>query len=262
MPRFAANLSFMFTEVPFLERFSLAAQCGFRAVEFAFPYEFPAAAIAQELRRHDLQQVLFNLPPGDWNAGDRGLAAMPGREAEFRAGLTEALRYARELQCPRLHAMAGALPDEPAASARARCRTTYVDNLRFAAAAAAEQEVTLLIEPVSSRVLPGYLLERQDDAHALRAEVGHDALAVQMDIYHAQIVEGDLTSKIVRWLPHIGHIQIAGVPERHEPDASGEINYTHLFTLLDAQGYAGWIGCEYRPRRRTVDGLDWMRAWL
>ena len=260
MPRFAANLSFLFTEVPFIERFALAARCGFRAVEFAFPYEFPAATIAGELARHSLQQVLFNTPPGNWDAGDRGLAAIPGREAEFRAGVAEALRYARELGCPRLHAMAGALPDEPAATARRRCRATYVANLRFAAAAAAEQGVTLLVEPISTRVLPGYLLERQDDAHALRAEVNHPALAVQMDMYHAQLEEGDLAAKIARWLPHIGHIQIAGAPERNEPD-TGEINYPYLFARLDALGYAGWIGCEYRPRGRTEDGLGWLRAW-
>ena len=260
MPRFAANLTFLFTEVPFLERFALAAQSGFRAVEFAFPYEHPAAAIAEQLARHRLQQVLFNLPPGNWDAGDRGLAAMPGRQAEFRAGVAEALRYAKVLQCPRVHAMAGALPAEPHAAARARCRATYVENLRYAAAAAAEAGITLLIEPISTPVLPGYLLERQDDAHALRVEVGHPALAVQMDIYHAQLVEGDLATKLARWLQHIGHIQIAGAPERHEPD-TGEVDYPFLFARLDALGYAGWIGCEYRPRGATSDGLRWLRAW-
>lgn len=261
MPRFAANLTFMFTEAPFLERFALAAQSGFRAVEFAFPYEHPPEVIAERLAQHRLQQVLFNLPPGNWEAGDRGLAAMPGREAEFRAGVAEALRYARALKCSRLHAMAGALPDEPRDTARARCRATYVENLRHAAAAMAAEGVTLLIEPISTRVIPGYLLERQDDAHALRVDVGHPALAVQMDIYHAQLVEGDLATKIERWLPHIGHIQIAGVPERYEPDI-GEVNYAYLFARLDALGYAGWIGCEYRPRARTADGLAWLRHWL
>jgi hydroxypyruvate isomerase len=259
MPRFAANLTFMFTEAPFLERFALAAQCGFTAVEFAFPYDHSPDVIASLLAKHGLQQVLFNLPPGNWDAGDRGLAAMPGREAEFRRGVEQALGYARALKCSRLHAMAGALPDESHDAARARCRETYVENLRFAATAMAAEGVTLLIEPLSRRVIPGYLLERQDDAHALRAEVGHAALAVQMDIYHAQIVEGDLTAKIARWLPHIGHIQIAGVPDRHEPD-SGEVNYAYLFARLDELGYAGWIGCEYKPRGRTVDGLGWMRT--
>jgi hydroxypyruvate isomerase len=261
MPRFAANLTFMFTEVPFLDRFALAAQSGFRAVEFAFPYEHAPETIAALLAQHGLEQVLFNLPPGNWDAGDRGLAAMPGREDEFRAGVALALRYARALKCPRLHAMAGALPNEPHAAARARCRATYVENLRYAAAAMAAEGVTLLIEPISTRIIPGYLLERQDDAHALRAEAGHPALKVQMDIYHAQLVEGDIATKIAQWLPHIGHIQIAGVPERYEPDI-GEINYGYVFERLDALGYAGWIGCEYKPRTTTVEGLGWMRRYV
>ena len=260
MRRFAANLSFMFTEVPFLDRFALAAQGGFAGVEFTSPYEYSPELIASLLEQHGLQQVLFNLPLGNFDAGDRGLTAILGRETEFRDGVREALRYARILKCSQLHAMAGALPNELPDAARARCRKTYVENLRYAATAMAAEGVTLLIEPISTRVVPGYLLERQEDAHALREEVGHPALAVQMDIYHTQLVEGDLTAKIRRWLPHIHHIQIAGVPDRHEPD-SGEVNYAYLFEQLDELGYKGWIGCEYKPRGRTLDGLGWMRRY-
>ena len=260
MPRFAANLSFMFTEVPFLDRFALAAQCGFSAVEYTSPYEHSPDLIASLLAKHGLQQILFNLPLGNFDVGDRGLTAIPGREAEFREGVTQALSYARILKCSQLHAMAGALPNESHDAARARCRETYVENLRYAAAAMAAEGVTLLIEPISTRVVPGYILERQDDAHALRAEVGHPALAVQMDIFHAQLVHGDLTASLERWLPHIRHIQIAGVPDRHEPD-SGEVNYAYLLERIDELGYTGWIGCEYKPRGRTVDGLGWMRRF-
>ena len=261
MPRFSANLSFLYTEVPFLERFAAAAHDGFHAVEFGFGYDFPAKEIAVRLKAHGLEQVLINAPPGDLATGDRGLAALPGREHEFAASVLTALAYARTLDCPRVHIMAGVAPEAAEGEERARHRTTFVRNLRFAAREAAGQGVTLTIEPINPRDVAGYFLTTQADAHAIREEAGVPNLKVQMDLYHAQIVEGDLSEKLRRWLPQIGHIQIAGVPGRHEPDA-GEINYRHVFAQLDELGYAGWVGCEYRPRAGTSAGLGWMKALL
>jgi hydroxypyruvate isomerase len=255
MPKFAANLSLMFTEVPFLERFEAAATAGFQAVEFLFPYEHEAQDIARQLAAHRLHNVLFNLPPGDWAAGERGIAALPRRQAEFRQGVADALRYAAALGTPNLHAMAGLVP---AGAERAACRAVYVENLRHAAAECARHGITLLIEPINQRDMPGYFLSYQGEAHATREEVGAPNLKVQMDLYHAQIMEGDLAVKLKQYLPHIGHIQIAGVPERHEPD-TGEVNYPYLFRLLDELGYDGWLGCEYWPAKGTVEGLGWMR---
>jgi len=257
MPKFAANLSLMFTEVPFLQRFEAAARAGFTAVEFLFPYDHAPQEIAGELAAHRLKNVLFNLPPGDWNGGERGTAALPGREAEFRQGVARALDYAAVLGTTRLHAMAGILPTGASAEQRAACRATYIDNLRDAAAACEKQGVTLLIEPINQRDMPGYFLSLQHEAHAICAEVGAPNLKVQMDLYHAQIMEGDLATKLRQYLPRIGHLQIAGVPERHEPDR-GEVHYPYLFRLLDELGYDGWIGCEYRPARGTVEGLGWL----
>jgi len=255
MPRYAANLSMMFTEVPFLDRFAAAARAGFEAVEFLFPYEHAPEAVAAALAGNGLRNVLFNMPPGDWAAGDRGLASIPGREREFRDGVATALRYAKALGTPRLHVMAGLLADE---RDRAPRRATYVANLRYAAAEAAQAGVGVLIEPINPRDMPGYYLNTQADAHALREEVGAPNLKVQMDLYHAQIVEGDISTKLRRYLPHIGHIQIASVPDRHEPDG-GELNYAVILPLLDELGYDGWVGCEYRPANGTVAGLGWMR---
>jgi hydroxypyruvate isomerase len=258
MPRFAANLTMLYTEAPFLERFAAAARDGFRAVEFLFPYDHPPEAIASALRDARLENVLFNLPPGDAAKGERGLAALPGREAEFAAAFDQALAYARVLGCRRLHAMAGIVPE---GADRARYRATYVANLKRAASLAAPHGVTLLIEPLNPRDVPGYLVARQDDAHALAAEIGAANFQVQMDLYHCQIVEGDLATRLRRHLPGVGHMQIAGVPERHEP-ALGEVNYPYLFDLIDSLGYGGWIGCEYRPRAGTSAGLDWARPYL
>jgi hydroxypyruvate isomerase len=255
MPRFSANLSFLYGDVPFLDRFAAAAGDGFRAVEFAFAYEFAPGEIAARLQANGLQQVLINTPQGNAR-GDRGLAALPGREREFASGLATALDLATALNCPRIHVMAGVLSD---AAQHARARATFVENLRLAARAASERGIGLTIEPINPRDIPGYFLNSQAEAHAIREEVGAPNLSVQMDLYHAQIVEGDLTEKLKRWLPHIGHIQVAGVPERHEPD-TGEVNYRHLFALLDELGYRGWIGCEYRPRNGTSAGLGWMKS--
>lgn len=272
MPRFAANLSMLYPELPFLERFGAAARDGFKAVEYLFPYAFAAEEIQAQLKAHGLAQALFNAPPGGtdaasiahaWDvAGDRGTASIPGREAEFRAGIALALQYARVLDCPRIHLMAGMLP---AGADRARHRATYIDNLRWAAAEAAREGRDVLIEPINQRDMPGFFLSRQDDAHAVIAEVGAPNLKVQMDLYHLQIVEGDVAMKLRQYLPtgRVGHLQIAGVPQRHEPDL-GELNFDYLFSVIDELGYEGWVGCEYRPARGatpggTSEGLGWLR---
>jgi len=257
MPKFAANLTMMFNEVPFLERFDAAARAGFQAVEFLFPYEHAPEEIAARLRAAELTNVLFNMPPGSWAAGERGIGAVPGREQEFRDGVAKALRYAEALGTPALHAMAGLVPK---GADRAACRATYLENLGYAARETARRGITLLVEPINGRDIPGYFLNTQAEAHALREEVGAKNLKVQMDLYHAQIVEGDLTVKLRQWAPHVGHVQIASVPDRHEPDG-GEVSYPHLFRVLDEIGYAGWVGCEYRPARGTVEGLGWFAPW-
>ncbi|CAG1011363.1 hydroxypyruvate isomerase [Rhizobiaceae bacterium] len=257
MPRFAANLSFLFDEVPFLERFGEAAQAGFRAVEFTFPYDWQVRDIAAEIARHGLEVVLFNAPPGDFAAGDRGLASLPGREHEFAASIAAALRYARALDCRRLHVMAGTVPPDADADERDRRRRLFVRQLRQACEDAAAQGITILIEPLNPRDMPNYLLRTQADAHAIREEVGAPNLKVQFDLYHAQIVEGDLTEKLRRWIAHVGHIQIAGVPGRHEPNV-GEINYEWLFRVIDELRYDGFVGCEYKPLNGTTAGLAWI----
>ncbi|HET7315045.1 2-oxo-tetronate isomerase [Salinisphaera sp.] len=255
MPRFAANLSMLFNEVPFIERFAAAAEEGFTGVEFLFPYAFEPADLAAELERHNLTQVLFNLPPGDWEAGERGLAALPGREAEFRDSVDRALEYATTLNCARVHAMAGVAPDGLPHEAM---HTTYIDNLRFAARRLAAHGIQLLIEPINTRDMPGYFLNHQYEGHAVIAAVGEPNVAVQMDFYHTQIMDGDVWMTYRRYRDDVGHIQIAGVPDRHEPD-TGELSYPWLFEQLDADGYADWIGCEYHPRTSTIAGLDWFR---
>jgi 2-dehydrotetronate isomerase len=261
MPRFAANLSFLFNEVPFLERFGEAAQAGFRAVEFAFGYDYQVRDIGARVAEHKLEVVLMNAPPGNWDAGDRGLASLSGREHEFAASVVTALRYAQALRCPRLHVMAGVLPEGADDVERERRMRTFKRNLRFACQEAAEQGVTVLIEPINHRDVPRYLLTTQAEAHAVREEIAMANLKVQMDLYHAQVVEGDLSTKIRRWLPHIGHFQIAGVPARSEPNV-GEVNYEFLFRLLDELKYDGWIGCEYRPATTTAAGLAWLYKLL
>lgn len=257
MPRFAANLSMLFNDAPFLERFGRAAAAGFKGVEYLFPYDYAPAELAERLQAHGLSQVLFNLPPGDFAAGERGLAALPGREAEFRESVDRAIEYAQALGCPRLHAMAGLATDE---TQRPRMRELYLDNLRYAARRLAEYGLTLLIEPINTRSIPGYFINRQAEAHAILAELGEPNLRVQLDFFHAQIMEGDLAATFKRFQAGVGHIQIAGVPDRHEPD-SGEVNYPYLFQLLDEAGYDGWIGCEYNPRGLTEDGLGWLAPW-
>jgi len=260
MPRFAANLSMMYTEHAFLDRFEAAARDGFTAVEYLFPYEFPAAELAARLHAHNLRQVLFNAPPGDWLAGERGMACLPGREEDFRTGVLNALKYADALRCPRIHLMAGLAPGGFDWS---ELRETYVANLDWAARQAALHDVEVLIEPINTRDIPGFFLNRQDDAHAVLAEVDAKNLKVQMDLYHCQIVEGDLGMKLRQYLPtgRVGHIQIAGVPQRHEPDV-GELNFPYLFEVIDELRFGGWIGCEYRPKAGTSAGLGWLNPWL
>lgn len=256
MPRFAANLTVMFNEVPFLERFAQAAKAGFSGVEFLFPYEWGASEIAGELRRHGLTQALFNLPPGDWAGGERGLAGLPGREAEFAESVETGIAYAKALGCERLHAMAGLVPE---GADRREHLVVYKANLSDAAQRLAEDGLTLLIEPINTRDMPGYLLNHQLEAHALMKEIGAPNLKVQMDFYHAQIMDGDLWRLFETHRSGVGHIQIASVPDRHEPD-EGEVNYPWLFDRLDEAGYDGWIGCEYRPRADTQTGLAWLRS--
>jgi hydroxypyruvate isomerase len=266
MPKFAANLSMLYPELDFLDRFEAAAKDGFKGVEFLFPYAYSKQDLSARLTQYGLEQVLFNAPPGDWDGGARGMACLPGREAEFQAGIALALEYAAALKCPRLHVMAGLIPE---GATRESLTATYVNNIRFAAKAAAKQGVDVLIEPINTRDIPGFFLNRQDHAHQLIEAIGEPNVKVQFDLYHCQIVEGDVAMKIKKYLPtgRVGHFQIAGVPMRHEPDL-GEMNYEYIFGVIDevslACGWDGWVGCEYRPARGAVangtsDGLGWMR---
>ena len=276
MPRFAANLSMMYPDMPFLERFAAAAQDGFTAVEYLFPYAFPAAELAAHLKANGLQQVLFNTPSGGldtasfdaaWAQGSRGTASVPGREAEFRAGFAAALTYATALDCPRVHAMVGLRAPGTDAALHDQ---TLVANLKWAAALAAQDGRDVLIEPINTRSVPGFHLNRQDDAHRIVQAVGADNVKVQMDLFHCQIVEGDLSANIAKYLPtgRVGHFQIADVPDRHEP-GTGEVNWPHIFKTIDRVaaecGWDGWIGCEYNPADTTAGGtsrgLPWLRDW-
>jgi hydroxypyruvate isomerase len=275
MPRFAANLSMMYPDLPFLDRFEAAAKDGFKAVEYLFPYAFPAQELAARLQANGLQQVLFNAPPGGtdsasitqaWESGSRGTASVSGREAEFRTGFTQALVYAEALNCPRIHAMVG-LRSEGASAEVADA--TLISNLQWAAIEAAKAGRDVLIEPINTRNVPGFHLNRQDHAHRIVQAVGAANVKVQMDLFHCQIVEGDVTTKIERYLPtgNVGHFQIADVPLRHEP-GTGELNWPYLFDLIDRLstecGWQGWVGCEYVPadtaKGGTSKGLSWLSA--
>jgi hydroxypyruvate isomerase len=253
MPRFAANISTMFTERPLLERIGAAAAAGFAAVECQFPYEQPPAALKAALDAAGIPLILCNTPPGDFAAGERGLAALPGREADFAAALDQALAYAAALGVTRLHVMAGI---RPAGAAEAACLEAFAANLAAAAPKAAAAGVTLLLEPINSRDIPGYLLTTPRQAAALIERLALPNLKLQYDFYHVQIMQGDLARGFERFQPVIGHVQFAGVPERHEPDR-GEVAFDYLFALLDRLGYDGWVGAEYFPAGRTEDGLGW-----
>lgn len=254
MPRFAANLSMLFTEHPFLDRFERAARAGFDAVEFLFPYAWPLADIRQRLDAHGLKLVLHNLPAGDWEAGERGIACLPDRVDEFRDGVAEAIRWARALGVPRLNCLAGKAPAEVP---REILHATLASNLRFAAASLAEVGLQLLVEPVNDRDIPGFFLTRTDQAIGLIEEVGADNLFLQYDLYHAQRMEGELIATLGRHIGRIGHVQVADNPGRHEP-GSGEIHYPHVLAALDRLGYEGWVGCEYKPAGSTEAGLGWI----
>ena len=257
MPRFSANLGFLFQEVGFFDRFDAAARVGFRGVEHGSPYEAPPEDIAARLQACGLEQVLCNLPPGDPARGERGVAALPGREEVFAECVERALTYGRALSCRCLHAMAGT---PPAGVSRQDCEAVYVRNLRWAAGALKPHGIRLLIEPLNTRDNPGYFLTTTAQARQIIERVGSDNLFLQMDLYHCQVMRGDLAEEIKAHLPLIGHFQIAGNPGRHEPSI-GEINYPYLFDLIDDLGYTGWVGCEYRPRADTVAGLGWGRAY-
>ncbi|WP_334157851.1 2-oxo-tetronate isomerase [Oryzomicrobium sp.] len=270
MLKFAANLTFLFADRPFLDRFAAAAQAGFAGVEYLFPYDVAAEEIRARLTAHDLTQALFNLPAGDWAGGERGLAALPGREADFRAGLDLARRYAAVLGCTRLHAMAG-IP--PAGADPAAVRATYLANIRHAARVLAADGITLMIEPINSRIdMPGYWLDSPRAAFALLDSIGEANVRVQYDLYHAQIMEGNLARTLEYGLartleyglagaaPRIGHLQVADNPGRGEP-GSGEIAYPFLFATLERLGYDGWIGCEYKPAASTEAGLGWFAPY-
>ena len=254
MPRFAANLTMMFNETDFLDRFAAAAAAGFKAVEFLFPYEFEPEVIRAQLEAAGLTQALFNLPPGDWAAGERGLAALAGREAEFRQSVDTALRYASATGVGRLHVMSG-LADR----SDARARNTYLSSLALACDRAAEAGLDVLIEPINPRDMPGYFLNDFNFAADLIADLGRPNLKLQFDIYHRQIMHGDVIRGLRELMPIIGHVQIASVPLRHEP-GTGELDDVRVLRELDALGYTGYVGCEYRPAGETVAGLGWLKA--
>ncbi|MCS2610395.1 2-oxo-tetronate isomerase [Halomonas dongshanensis] len=257
MPRLAANLSMLFNEHDFLDRFAAASEAGFKGVEYLFPYAYAPKILREKLDDAGLEQVLFNLPPGDWEVGERGLASLPGREAEFRDSVIEALRYAEALNCPQLHAMAGLLSESANSEAYKAHQETYVKNLRFAAAEAAKIDCKVLIEPINIRDMPNYFLSHQAHAMEVLTAVGADNLYLQFDLYHCQIMDGDLTHHMERQFSSIGHVQIAGVPKRNEPDV-GEVNFISLLKRLKELGYQGWVGCEYRPVGETIKGLGWI----
>ena len=254
MPRFAANLSMMFNEWDFLDRFAAAADAGFTAVEFLFPYDFEPDAIAARLTKHKLTQALFNMPPGDFTRGERGLAALPDRREEFRAGLEKALVYAGATGVRRLHLMAGLTSGEAA-------EACYRDNVREAAERLGQAGLDLVIEPINGRDIPGYFLNDFGKAERLIRDLALPNLKLQFDIYHCQIIHGDVTMRLRAQAPLIGHVQVASIPERHEPDERSELNHPVLFAELDRLGYAGFVGCEYRPRGKTLDGLGWFRPY-
>ena len=252
MPRFAANLTMMFTEVPFLDRFERAAKAGFQAVEFLFPYAWPTEEIRARLQANGLTLVLHNLPAGDWDAGERGIACHPDRVAEFREGVEAAIRCAKALGAPRLNCLAGR---QPAEVPEAQLRDTLVANLRHAAARLADEGLQLLLEPINRHDIPGFYVHRTDQALQLLDEVGASNAFLQYDIYHAQRTEGEIAATLQKHLTRIGHVQLADNPGRHEP-GTGEINYPFLFRHLDRIGYAGWVGCEYKPATTTEAGLQ------
>jgi hydroxypyruvate isomerase len=257
MPKFAANLTFLFNELPFMERFEAAAKAGFKAVEYMAPYPYAASELKAALQSNGLVQALFNLPVGDWESGERGTACIPGREAEFKAGVAKAIDYGRALDCKKINCLSGKLP--PGVS-RDAARGALIANLKYAASELKREGIMLVMEPINSFDIPGYLVNRTDEALAILDAVGSDNLFIQYDIYHAQRMEGELGNTLKNHRSRIGHIQIADNPGRNEP-GTGEINYAWVLKHLDDIGYTGWVGCEYKPKTNTVDGLGWMRSF-
>jgi hydroxypyruvate isomerase len=257
MPRFAANLSMLYGEHDFLERFAAAAGDGFQGVEYLFPYDFRKEQLADKLREHGLVQVLHNLPAGDWGKGERGIACLPDRVGEFQEGVGRAIEYATALGCKQVNCLAGIAPEGVAPD---KVRQTFVANLKFAAPRLKQAGIRLLIEPVNTRDIPGFYLNRSDQAVEILDEVGPDNLALQYDFYHAQVMEGDLARTFTRLKERIAHVQIADNPGRNEP-GTGEINYPFIFEVLDREGYGGWVGCEYKPGAGTSTGLGWFAPY-
>jgi hydroxypyruvate isomerase len=258
MPKFSANLTMLFTDVDFMDRFEKASQFGFKGVEYLFPYGWKKEQLSEKLEKYGLQQVLHNLPAGNWGAGERGIACLPGREGEFQEGVGKAIEYAKALNGKRLNCLVGKTPQGVPPE---KVRQTLVSNLQFAAAALEKEGIRLLIEPLNDRDIPGFYLIHTQDALRLMEEVNHSNLWLQYDIYHMQIMEGNLTKTILNNLNRIAHIQLADNPGRHEP-GTGEINFTNLFRSIDEAGYEGWIGCEYAPVGKTEDGLQWIKPYL
>ena len=258
MPRFAANLTMLFNEVDFLDRFEAASGAGFSGVEYLFPYDYAADQLAELLSKHGLTQVLHNLPAGDWDGGDRGIACDPDRVGEFQDGVGAAIEYATALGCPQVNCLAGVVPRSVSAQA---AHDTFVQNLKFAALELESAGIRLLIEPINTIDIPGFFLTRTYQARSIISEVASPNLLVQHDIYHMQIMEGDLARTIQQNLDVIGHMQLADNPGRNEP-GTGEINYPFLFNLIDEAGYDGWIGCEYRPATTTGEGLGWILDFI
>jgi len=256
MPRFAANLTMLFGEMPFLDRFAAAKAAGFTGVEYLFPYEFEKADLREQLDEHGLTQVLHNLPAGNWASGERGIAILPDRIDEFRDGVGRAIDYARALDCRQLNCLVGIAPRD---ADPFELNDTLIDNLRFAADALAKERIRLLVEPINTLDIPGFFVNRTEQAVQLIADVRSSNLFVQYDIYHMQVMEGDIARSLQKHLARIAHVQLADNPGRNEP-GTGEINYPFLFRHLDSIGYRGWIGCEYKPRTTTVDGLGWHAA--
>jgi len=258
MPKFAANLTMLWNELEFTERFAAAARAGFRGVEYLFPYPYAKERLAEELAKHKLQQVLHNLPAGDWAAGERGIACHPERRGEFQEGVGRAIEYAQALGCKQLNCLAGIAPQGVSID---QVRKTFVDNLAFAAKPLADAGIRLLIEPINTRDIPGFFLNGTKQALSIMDDVGSANVFLQYDVYHMQIMEGDLAPTIQRHLARIPHLQIADNPGRNEP-GTGEINYPFLFQFLDNLGYEGWIGCEYKPKGGTSEGLGWIKQYL
>ncbi len=258
MPRFAANLTMLYNEMDFMDRFEAAARAGFKGVEYLFPYDYDKNQLADRLSANGLVQVLHNLPAGDWAAGERGIACLADRVNEFQDGVGRAIDYATALNCPQVNCLAGLAPD---GADPERLQQTLVANLKFAADKLAGAGIRLLIEPINTRDIPGFFLNRTEQAASILDAVGSDNLAIQYDIYHMQIMEGDLAPTMERNLDRIGHLQLADTPGRHEP-GTGEINYPFLFGFIDKLGYDGWIGCEYKPLTTTADGLGWLKPYL